>query len=180
MPLTHASPLAALGDTSSGRAHTLLGRLEALDMSMLVRKLAESPEGPRWSVEHCEVVRIEYMRFLALTVAFPEAAIVPSTVVDEFWHQHILDTKAYASDCQEAFGFFLHHYPYFGMNGPDDANRVRSAYVETLEAYTDLFGAPTKSVWGAPSAVGAAVSAAKCSTESECFGGGSEGGCNGR
>lgn len=36
---------------------------------------------------------------------------MPSRVVDELWHAFILDTRAYAAFCQQAFGGMLHHSP---------------------------------------------------------------------
>lgn len=36
---------------------------------------------------------------------------MPSRVVDELWHAFILDTRAYAAFCRQAFGGMLHHSP---------------------------------------------------------------------
>ena len=36
---------------------------------------------------------------------------MPSKVVDDLWHEFILDTKAYQRFCQSAFGEFFHHVP---------------------------------------------------------------------
>ena len=41
-----------------------------------------------------------------------EAPHVPTIDIDLFWHQHILDTRAYAKDCQKVFGQFLHHFQF--------------------------------------------------------------------
>jgi hypothetical protein len=46
-------------------------------------------------------------------------------IVDEIWHQHILDTHAYHRDCDAIFGSYLHHFPYFGMRGDADAQALR-------------------------------------------------------
>lgn len=35
----------------------------------------------------------------------------PNQDVDDFWHQHILNTKMYLKDCEYLFGFILHHDP---------------------------------------------------------------------
>jgi hypothetical protein len=40
---------------------------------------------------------------------------MPSRVVDDLWHEFILDTKAYSAFCRQAFGRFLHHTPSGGM-----------------------------------------------------------------
>ena len=31
--------------------------------------------------------------------------------VDEFWHQHILDTRKYRDDCENIFGHYMDHTP---------------------------------------------------------------------
>lgn len=59
--------------------------------------------------------------------------------MDIFWHYHILDTAKYAEDCNEIFGYFLHHYPYFGMNGKQDALNLNNAFEETQILYKDHF-----------------------------------------
>jgi hypothetical protein len=92
-----------------------------LDFTMIKRKLQDTEEGKGWSIEVCEDVEIEYKRFLALKRKYPENDIVPHRNIDTFWHQHILDTQKYQDDCTNLFGYFVHHFPYFGMNGVADA-----------------------------------------------------------
>lgn len=36
---------------------------------------------------------------------------MPSRIADDLWHLFILDTKAYADFCKQAFGKFFHHVP---------------------------------------------------------------------
>lgn len=36
---------------------------------------------------------------------------MPSKVVDDLWHEFILDSRAYMSFCNQAFGYYLHHHP---------------------------------------------------------------------
>jgi hypothetical protein len=116
--------------------------IEGLDLSMIKRKLQDAEEGLGWSAEECDEVEIEYKRYLALKQAYPDREIVPNQPVDKFWHYHILDTMKYAGDCQRIFGFFLHHYPYFGMNGPEDEQALADAFTETAALYEAHFGAP--------------------------------------
>jgi hypothetical protein len=40
---------------------------------------------------------------LTLIKLYPTKGIVPRKTMDEFWHQHILDTQAYREDCQAIF-----------------------------------------------------------------------------
>lgn len=124
-----------------------LAALGSLDLSMVKLKLMDAEEGAGWGSKFCGRVEGEYRRYLALTRHYPEKPIVPSKIVDTFWHYHILDTQAYADDCDRIFGFFLHHYPYFGMRGPEDAQALGEAYDSTLELYRHHFGEPPTDLW---------------------------------
>lgn len=124
-----------------------LNDLEQLDLSMVMTKLMDSEEGLGWSADHCARVAVEYRRFLALTRHYPDQPVVPSKTIDAFWHAHILDTQAYAEDCQRFFGFFVHHFPYFGMRGPEDAQALGNAYDSTLARYKSHFGGPPEDLW---------------------------------
>lgn len=61
-------------------------------------------------------------------------------MIDDFWHLHILDTQKYAEDCQVIFGYFLHHFPYFGMRGEEDAKNLSDSWEETCNLYQNRFG----------------------------------------
>jgi hypothetical protein len=125
----------------------LPAEIRELDLSMITLKLQDPEESAGWSAATCEVVEAEYRRFLALTRWYPSKAIVPSKVVDVMWHAHILDTHAYFEDCDRIFGFYLHHFPYFGMRGPEDAQALGEAYDETLSLYALHFGLPPEDIW---------------------------------
>lgn len=124
-----------------------LNAVKSIDFSMIAMKLQDHEEGAGWSAEYCARVQKEYERYLALTMTYPQRAVVPSKEVDTFWHYHILDTQAYADDCERVFGYFLHHFPYFGMRGPDDAQALGDAYDETLSLYERHFGTAPEDIW---------------------------------
>src|SRR3989475_3918868 len=96
-------------------------------------------EGQGWSREYVNQMAIEYKRFLTLSVKYSEETIAPSKDVDKFWHGHILDTMKYAEDCQNVFGYFLHHFPYFGMRGEEDAANLAEAGRTTQRLYEEEF-----------------------------------------
>jgi hypothetical protein len=114
--------------------------IKELDLTMIKAKLNDKEEGLGWNKELCNEIEIEYKRFLALKRRYPEKEIVPNSLIDKFWHQHILDTSKYADDCLNLFGYFVHHYPYFGMNGRQDAQNLIDAFEETKEIYRKHFG----------------------------------------
>ena len=65
-----------------------------------------------WSEEKCIRAENQYKKWLTIKKENPKMDIVPSKFIDEFWHYHVLDTRSYAQDCKNVFGYFLHHYPY--------------------------------------------------------------------
>ncbi|HZH97360.1 MAG TPA: hypothetical protein VEX38_00185 [Fimbriimonadaceae bacterium] len=114
-----------------------LRRVQELDFTMLKRKLVEENG---WTIEVCDEVEGLYRKFLALNMRYPDRKICPSAPLDEFWHAHILDTRAYASDCERLFGQMLHHYPYFGMRGPEDHAALEQAFSESVDLFIVHFG----------------------------------------
>jgi hypothetical protein len=118
-----------------------------LDLSNVRMKLADPDEGKAYVQAYLDLIEQEYRRFLALHLAYPEMDVVPCKIVDEMWHQHILDTAAYRQDCDAIFGSYLDHFPYFGMRGKDDAQALEDAYAETIERYRDAFGEPPSDTW---------------------------------
>lgn len=114
--------------------------INSVDFTMIKMKLMDKEEGKGWSEQHSNDVEFLYKRFLCMINLFPEKSIVPTKEIDSFWHQHILDTRAYAEDCQIIFGKFIHHFPYLGMRGKEDEELLRDCFEETKEIYFELFG----------------------------------------
>ena len=114
-----------------------LDRVNQLDFTMLKRKMIQENS---WTVEFCDEVESLYRNFLALNARYPDRKICPTGPIDTFWHAHILDTRAYMRDCQVVFGEYLHHFPYFGMRGPDDQAALPNAFRESVEMFIAHFG----------------------------------------
>lgn len=114
-----------------------LERVQRIDFTMLKRKLIDERA---WTPEFCEEVESLYRNFLALNARYPERKICPTGPIDAFWHAHILDTRAYAHDCDLVFGQYLHHFPYFGMRGPEDHAALQRAFQESVELFVIHFG----------------------------------------
>lgn len=123
-------------------AKGLAADIAALDLEMVKMKLRDPEEGKGWSEEQCEDAEIEYKRFLHLNRKYPDASIVPNTPIDTMWHYHILDTRAYVEHSQQLFGGYFHHYPYFGMRGEEDHERLLTSFEETKQLYLSEFGEP--------------------------------------
>jgi hypothetical protein len=60
--------------------------------------------------------------------------------MDEFWHMHILDTKAYRKDCEAIFGHYLDHYPYLGIDENTNLDDLGNAFQKTQELFALEFG----------------------------------------
>jgi hypothetical protein len=124
------------------KANISLTAVMELDLEPIKAKLMHAASGEGWSRDKADAVEKEYRRFLCLMKMYPHEDTAPLVDVD-FWHYHILDTMKYARDCERVFGYFLHHYPYVGMRGGDDAQfrldsgeRMRTLYETTFgEAY---------------------------------------------
>ena len=69
-----------------------------------------------------------------------EYQIVPSIEVDEIWHHHILDTRKYSEDCKKIYGFFMHHFSYFGRWNKKDQRELEKAFAITQKLYFEEFG----------------------------------------
>ena len=110
-----------------------------LDLEPIKVKLMHVESGEGWSLEKVNATEFEYRRFLYLMKTFPNEQTAPLMDVDIFWHYHILDTMKYFIDCENVFGYYLHHFPYIGLRGEDDeeahervGNRMKELYEETF------------------------------------------------
>jgi hypothetical protein len=110
-----------------------------LDLDPIKVKLMHEPSGEGWTLEKANAIETEYRRFLYLSKTYPNEPVAPSEDVDTFWHYHILDTMKYAQDCQRIFGYFLHHFPYAGMRGEDDALTPERMAKRTRALYKQNF-----------------------------------------
>ncbi len=157
--------------------------LPEFDLSPIKLKLMDAKEGKGWTNELVNRVEVEYRRFLFMNKQYPRLALVPSKLVDDFWHQHILDTKKYLSDCQEYFGYFLHHFPYFGKRGETDAENLKQCWQQTLSLYETLFKESAMDSYAVNCSDCGASSCGACSSQggggTSCSGGGSGGGGGG-
>jgi len=123
----------------------LLKRIASIDLECIKIKLMHSEDGVSWSRSQADQVERLYRRFLYMVVQC-DKRIVPTKLVDKFWHAHILDTEKYAEDCETAFGYFIHHFPYFGLRGAEDKTALHRAFQEVCSLYMTLFGEEYTSV----------------------------------
>ena len=122
--------------TAKGIDPTVAG----IDLEMVKMKLRDADEGLGWNVEQSDEAEIEYKRYLHLAKKYPNVGVVPHSIMDDMWHQHILDTRAYHKDSDTIFGAYLHHYPYFGLRSEEDQQNLVNSFEETQQLYRAEFG----------------------------------------
>jgi len=121
--------------------------LHQLNLEPIIIKVMDKDEGLGWSFDHALEISSEYRKFLVLCLNNPNIAIVPSSQVDDLWHFHILDTQKYAQDSEECFGYFLHHFPYFGMRDKQDEKNLKDAWEITKSLYIQEFSTLPEHLW---------------------------------
>ncbi len=116
--------------------------VQQLDLTQCMGRLM-SPRGLNWDKAKAEVAEFQYRRFLMMAVAHPDQKLVPSMLIDEVWHQHVLDTAQYMRDCDRIFGRYFHHDPYFGSRSTDQTLLART-FDGTCAIYLEMFGEDLK------------------------------------
>lgn len=97
----------------------------------------------------------EYVRFLMLKVTWNDTdalKLSPSPPIDLIWHEHILDTGAYARCC-ERLGVFLHHSPDLAL----DAAARDQRYTLTYLALPSLSRTNYRNWWPLPHALATVI-----------------------
>lgn len=98
-----------------------------------------------YSEEEVDALLVEYRRYMAINVSFPESRHPLSKEVDDVWHAHILVSENYSRFCDAVFGQYFHHYPVFDDEG--QKMLVNAYFGQTIPHLTALFGKPTEKFW---------------------------------
>jgi hypothetical protein len=138
-----------------------IAAINALDLTPIKFKACRKEDGYGWSAAYADQMEVAYKRYLILHAKHPDLTLAPEQDVDRFWHMHILDTRKYAADCETTFGYFLHHFPYLGLRGEEDAQALQAAFLEMQRLTVEEFGEPVP----APRLEAAKDVAAWCSLE---------------
>jgi hypothetical protein len=112
--------------------------IEALELdSVKDRILNKKSFWWRWTQNNLDSIELEYRQFLYLAATNPTEIVVPwSEALDEFWHNHILDTVKYEKDCMAIFGKMFHHNPHL----PAGSKEQVEGYSKTKKMYKESFG----------------------------------------
>jgi hypothetical protein len=100
-----------------------------------------------WSLEDARAAVDAYRRFCFLAVV-SQTPVVPSEIVDEVWHQHLIYSRDYWTIwCEKILQAPLHHDPTSGS--PEMQMTHRRQYAETLALHERFFGPPAAELWPA-------------------------------
>lgn len=114
--------------------------VKSLDLQRISWKVKNSSHKPEMSDEEIKMAINRYRKFLTLKIRYPKVNLVPTEDIDLVWHTHILDTENYAADCENLFGRFLHHKPYFGEFSEESQDDMGNFYNETSDLWEKEFG----------------------------------------
>ena len=119
--------------------------IDTIDFSQIIDKMVVKD---KWKKQHAEQVCQYYKNFLFLNKKYQHEyeMLPPSEEIDEFWHNHILDTKKYMQDCDNIFGSYLHHYPYLGIDNKTTMEDAQRFFDKTQELHQKEFGEPISDV----------------------------------
>ncbi|MHA7840407.1 MAG: glycine-rich domain-containing protein [Gammaproteobacteria bacterium] len=114
-------------------------KINNLDLSMVIKKMARDRG---WRLKHAQEAAAQYRRLLFVWYKYKNTypILPPSQDIDEFWHNHILDTRQYPKDCDAIFGEFIHHNPYTGSLVGDSESAMIDGFEQTQNLYHQEFG----------------------------------------
>jgi hypothetical protein len=116
--------------------------IDALDLDPIKERLTLplADGGRDWSSQQADYYEPIYRTWLYLRRKHENELMPPHIEMDELWHGHILDTYRYTEDCHRIFGYYFHHYPYFGVRSEADAEDLGNAWENTQRRYYEETG----------------------------------------
>lgn len=122
---------------SQEAVNSVLAKIEQIDLTPHGYKLNKEYG---WSMDKINHTIPLYQKWLAMQVIYEDLSFAPSSLIDEFWHAHILDTKKYYKDCMEICGHMIHHYPYFGLTDHETEKDLEAGFELTKKLFEYHFG----------------------------------------
>lgn len=97
-----------------------------------------------WTESDIERVELEYRMFLTIVQENlgTHDQLVPTPIVDAYWHLHILFSRLYSRQCHQLFDRYLHHEPTDGTKENRDELEEQGIcdYLGTGDLYEKRFG----------------------------------------
>jgi hypothetical protein len=104
----------AIGATVMSRHHRNLRREQFIRSHVFSRVLLDGLRKTHPALTDKDeflIARALRSFFLIHLRTAPAGIGMPSRVVDDLWHEFILDTREYSTFCEQAFGAYFHHIP---------------------------------------------------------------------
>jgi hypothetical protein len=132
-------------NTLSNDTKCRLRALEDWDFSNVRHRVGKRMN---WRPDFVNQVEEEYHKFMALIVINPNKLYGMAGPVDEFWHEHLLDSQDYARFSFEIAGTFIHHSPTDSDLFEGSATSVDLFRLNTLPDLEEFFSSSAESIWG--------------------------------
>jgi len=132
---------ATLKTKATEMSTTINPSLPAISIDLV--RAALRAEGSFWSgktADDLKAIEERYKRFLLLVQHFPNEDLAPTRDIDEAWHLHMLNPRAYAADCARIFGDLLDHDGGFGKDSPEQLEELKAIFEHTSKRWLDMFG----------------------------------------
>ena len=85
---------------------------------------------------------LRYRKFLGLAAKYPDVELSPARDIDEVWHLHMLQPRAYAEDCNRIFGVILDHDGGFGKDSEQQYQELLGIFDHTAELWSSEYSEP--------------------------------------
>jgi hypothetical protein len=116
-------------------------KLDGLDWDLISKNLISSHTQHQWTAEKLQSAINLYKMFLCLHFLFPDIELAPTPEIDRLWHTHILlNTAKYIHDCQQLYGYTLHHYSAVGDKLEMIPQHQQLAFDVTKTLFAEIFG----------------------------------------
>ncbi len=102
-----------------------------------------------WEKELANAACAGLVQFFKVLVQQNPEALVPPYLIDEAWHEALIDTRRYPDFCQVNAGRYIQHEPPLGPPRGDVASSVtfKREVSRTISYATTLFGELDERVW---------------------------------
>lgn len=93
-------------------------------------------------VNTVRAAELRYRKFLGICAKYPDAVVTPARDIDQVWHLHMLQPRAYVADCNRIFGYILDHDGGFGKDSEQQYNDLLDAFSETAKLWDREYSEP--------------------------------------
>jgi hypothetical protein len=146
---SRTGPLGLLQKHCEALPEKTLKKLQALaDLDLEPEKWSMYRHQPEQYL-YMEVIERELKRFLSLPVLVPKPdySLAPPLLVDELWHELIINTPKYRGLCDKVYGAYLDHVPNPRGNAIELARTAGEIAQYTRSLVSDHYGALVQAIW---------------------------------